>query len=796
MKNRRMKVRTLSALALFSAITFAYADENTLVLQQDPTVVAEAPAQAPSEPGVFKKFFSKIKDAVTPKKEEAKVEEAAVTAPLVVADAGTPIDPSIIETTAEVKKEATPSTGARINLAPTVVTATRMPVNSFDVPVSIDVVEKENISGQGQWAQLLSEPLERVPGISAGNRGGNMAQDVAIQSRGYGARSLFGMRGIRLNVDGFNLTNPDGISNPSNVDLSNVETIEVMRGPFSALYGSSSGGVISLRTKKAPDVTAQVSTNYSVGSYGAHSESVEATGTVKGVQYLLNTQEYKSDGYREHSAVDKKQTTAKIKFSPRAGTDVTLLALYNKIDAQDPLAMKRVGTSVTNTAGTFVEPSVFENPRGSATVATLDNTGKLVENKQLGIAIDHMINDDNLIRVSTVFGERTNSQNLSVSSTSLSSRNSSIARDFYTNEVSWTHGGSIFTKPYKITTGLTYGSVEDKRLDVNGTGTAFTGTVNRDETQKATNFDQFAQGQISILPNVDLHAGARHTEVKYEIQSNINTNSGNLKFDKTVPVAGIIWKATPNLNLYANYGKGFETPVLLELQNTANPTTGAGTSAGPNLALKPSVSDNYEMGAKAFIGANTKVTAAVFQTNTTNEIVNVANGTFPVYNNAGKTSRKGFEATLDSALPYNFNIYGAYTYLDAKFDSDFTPVAGTLVAAGNRMPGSYKSQAFGELAWKYPAFGFTAAVNGKYYSDVMVNDTNLDKADSYTIFGARAGFTQDIKGWKISEYGRVDNITNNDYIASVRINDTNSRAFEPGLPRNYTLGLSASYSFK
>jgi iron complex outermembrane receptor protein len=789
-----MKIRALSTLTLFLSVTSAYADGNTLVLERDPaTIVAEAPA----EPSAFKKFFGKIKDAVLPNKEEVKAQEAVVTAPLVVADATkTSVDPSIVETTLEVKKETTPSTGVRLNLAPTVITATRMPVNSFDVPVSIDVVEKENISGQGQWAQLLSEPLERVPGITAGSRGGNMAQDVAIQTRGFGARSLFGMRGIRLNVDGFNLTNPDGTGNPANVDLTNVDTIEVMRGPFSALYGSSSGGVISLRTKKAPDTLAQLSTNYSVGSYGTHSESVEATGTVKGVQYLLNTQEYHSDGYRENSAADKKQTTAKIKFNIREGTEVTLLALHSKIDAQDPLAMKRNATTVTNANGTFNEYSVFTDPTKSATVAGLVGSSKQTENSQLGISVDHLINENNKIKLSTVFGDRTNAQVISVSGSGPASRQATIARDFYTNEVTWTNSGKVFTKPYQITAGLNYGYVEDKRKDVNGIGTVFAGTVNRDESQKATNFDQFAQGQISITPTIDIHAGTRRTEVKYDIQSSLNpTNSGGLKFEKTVPVAGIIWKATPNLNLYANYGKGFETPTLLEMQYRANPLTGAGTSAGPNLDLKPSVSNNFEIGAKAFVGNNTKVTATLFQTDTTNEIVNVAAGTFLVYGNAGKTSRKGFEATVDSALPYNFNVYGAYSYLDAKFDSDYTPVGGALVAAGNRMPGTYKSTLFGELAWKYPAAGFTAAVTGRYNSDVMAYDTNTDKADSYTIFNARAGFVQNIKGWKLSEFVRVENIADKDYVGTVRINDTQGRSFEPGLPRNYTLGLSASYAF-
>jgi iron complex outermembrane receptor protein len=135
-------------------------------------------------------------------------------------------------------------TNASLIVSPVVVTATRNAQNSFDLPVAIDVVDQKDIR-DGQLQMTLSESLIRVPGITAQNRS-NQSQDPQISSRGFGSRSSFGVRGIRVYVDGIPLTMPDGQGQPGVVDLSIIKSIEVMRGPFSALYGNSSGGVIQM----------------------------------------------------------------------------------------------------------------------------------------------------------------------------------------------------------------------------------------------------------------------------------------------------------------------------------------------------------------------------------------------------------------------------------------------------------------------------------------------------------------------------------------------------------------------
>jgi outer membrane receptor protein involved in Fe transport len=165
------------------------------------------------------------------------------------------------------------------------------------------------------------------------------------------------------------------------------------------------------------------------------------------------------------------------------------------------------------------------------------------------------------------------------------------------------------------------------------------------------------------------------------------------------------------------------------------------------------------------------------------------------YANANKTKRSGAELSVDSRFNNNLSVNLAYTLLNAKFDSDFKNSSGNLIASGNRIPGTYRTQVYGEVVWKYDPLGFHAALEGRYNSKVYVDDFNTDTAPSFTVYNLRAGFNQNAKGWRFSEYLRVENISDKEYIASVRINDTPSRFFEPATDRNYLLGLSASYQF-
>lgn len=679
-----------------------------------------------------------------------------------------------------------------INLAPVVVTATKNAQNSFDLPVAIDVVEKKDIQ-DGQLQMLLSESLIRVPGITAQNRN-NQAQDPQISSRGFGSRSSFGVRGIRVYVDGIPLTMPDGQGQPGIVDLSAIKSIEVMRGPFSALYGNSSGGVIQMLSEDAPK-SLEVGGTVMFGSDNTKRQVLKASGTSENIEYLLDASNFETDSYRDHGAGKKQAATAKFKINFSEDTKLTTLVNWFDQTAQDPLGLDRARAFNSSTRDSVVPAANFAN-----TSVKRDHT-------QIGFNFEHAFDDQNKIVLAPYVGSRSNAQILTTTATAITllttnARLSEIDRDFYGIDAHWDNNGKLSNMPYNFTFGLNYGKQSDARLDTNILTAGVKSAVkNRDEDNIAHNFDQYLQGKLSVLDNVDLHAGVRHTNVQLEVNDKLplnGNNSGTVEYQKTTPVIGVIWKVTPLFNVYANYGKGFETPTFVE---AAFDNVTANVASKPNLTLKAAQSQNYEIGLKAFIADNTQANFNIFKVDTENELVTKQTlAGRSSYQNAGHTQRTGAELSIDSQWAHDISTYFSYTLLNAKFEDPFSTVidaaghTGT-VNAGNKIPGTYKTQVYGEVAWKYSPLGFNTALEGRFNSRVYVNDINSDAAPSYTIFNIRAGFEQNLASWSLKEYVRVENIADKDYIGSVRVNDGNALFFEPGAGRNYLLGLSANYKF-
>ena len=670
-----------------------------------------------------------------------------------------------------------------IYMAPVVVTGTRIEQNSFDLPIAIDVVDLEDIQ-DGQLQMTLSESLIRIPGITAQNRT-QSAQDPQISSRGFGSRSSFGVRGVRVYVDGIPLTMPDGQGQPGVVDLSAIRSIEVLRGPFSALYGNSSGGVIQLFTENAPK-TPEVGATVMFGSYNTTRQILEAAGVADGVEYLLNFSNFESDGYRDNSESDKQQATAKFKFNISDDTKLTTLVNWFDQKAQDPIGLDRARAFNSSTRESVVPAAIFAN-----TSVKRDHT-------QIGFNLEHTFNENNKISLIPYVGTRTNAQILTTTPTAITrattnARLSEIDREFYGMDARWDNNGALGKMPYNISLGLTYGKQTDDRLDTNilQNGNPVN-VLNRREENIASNFDQYIQAKLGITDSVDIHAGARHTKVKLEVNDDLLTlngnNSGSVEYQKTTPVIGAIWKVTPTLNLYTNFGKGFETPTFIE---AAFDSVAMGVASRPNLNLDAAESNNFEVGLKSFIADNTQLNLTLFRITTKNEIItNQTIAGRSTFINANDTKRTGAELSLDSDFNYGISTYFSYSLLNAKFDSDFG-----AIQSGNRIPGTYRSQVYGEVAWKYDALGFNVALEGRHNSKVYVNDRNVDTAPSYTIFNVRAGFEQSLANWSFREYVRVENLFDKEYIGSVRVNDGNALFFEPGADSNYLVGLSARYKF-
>jgi iron complex outermembrane recepter protein len=266
-------------------------------------------------------------------------------------------------------------------------------------------------------------------------------------------------------------------------------------------------------------------------------------------------------------------------------------------------------------------------------------------------------------------------------------------------------------------------------------------------------------------------------------------DSGNVSYSSTSPVVGLLYELTPAVNLYAAAGRGFETPTFAELAYRPD------GSPGLNFNLQASKSHNYEIGAKAFLGQAARVNLAVFQTETEDEIVTALNiGGRSSFTNAAKTRRTGLELAADASFGAGFTGYLAWTYIDAEF-REYSNVFTGQNLSGKKLPGVPKHSLYAELAWRYAPLGFSTALEGRYSSKVYVDDANTAASDSYTTLAVRAGFEQRFGRLRFTEFVRLDNVTDADYVGSVIVNEANQRFYEPAPTRNWFAGVTVGYTF-
>lgn len=676
---------------------------------------------------------------------------------------------------------------------PEVVTsATRTARDSFDLPVAIDSVDRSVIREDRPQVNL-SEALNRVPGIATLNRQ-NYAQDLQISSRGFGARSAFGVRGIRLIADGIPATLPDGQAQASSFNLGSAERIEVMRGPFSSLYGNAGGGVIQLFTADGP-LEPTLSGSLFGGSYRTYKGGLQLGGQSGPFNYILDASRFHTDGYRDHSTTTRDQSNAKFKMPLRSGVLTVLVNTLDQPETQDPLGLTRA--------------QVVANPRQSDAVATTFNTRKSVRQNQIGLVYDVDLGSSDKLQARTYLGDRQVTQYQAIPipvQNVLTSSGAVVDQDFGYEGVGlrWTHNVSEGERPLSFSTGIDYDRLAQHRKGyINNNGVS--GALKRDEDNTVTNTALYAQLEWKFAPRWTASAGARHNRVRFNSKDYFITaanpnDSGSVDYNKTTPVAGIVFNALPAWNLYANIGRGFETPTLIEL---AFRPLGAGT--GLNFALQPATSLHKEIGVKGKVGSSARVNLALFQVDTSNEIVvNANNGGRADFKNASTTRRQGAELSVESYLGAGFEAHLAYTWLDAQFNQSFitnstncvSAVAGVVtVPSGNRLPGVPAYTLFGELVWRHTASGFHTGLEIRSNGKIYVNDLNCASADPNTVASLRAGFEQHGRKWRLSEFVRVDNITDRQYVGSVIIADGNNRFYEPSPGRNYLLGFSAQLSF-
>jgi iron complex outermembrane receptor protein len=656
-----------------------------------------------------------------------------------------------------------------------VVTATRVDQPSLEIPASIDRVYAEELR-EGRPQVNLSESLGRVPGIVVLNRQ-NYAQDLQVSSRGFGARAAFGVRGIRLIADGIPASMPDGQGQAATFDLGTASRIEVLRGPFSSLYGNASGGVINVLTEDGPPVpTAEA--GFHAGSYDTLRGSLKFGWQRETVGYITNVSHFESDGYRDHSAVRRDQLNSKVKLSLSEDTRLTLVGMaLHQPDTQDPLGLTAA--------------QVAQNPRQVVPGAVTFNTRKSIDHDQVGVTLDHALSGVTRLQATAWGGTRDVEQFLAFQGDTPATTSGGVVnldRAFGGGALRLFADASLAGRPLRIATGLEYERMAERRKGfVNNNGVA--GALRRDEDNVVDSTGLYAQGEWRFAARWSAHAGLRTSRVKFESTDDyiVGANpddSGAVDFSATTPVAGLLYRLDAQTSLYANYGRGFETPTFVELAYR-----NAGT--GLNFDLQPSRSRHVEAGVKAVRPGLARVNVAVFDIETRDEIVvDVSSGGRTTFRNAGRTERRGIELGAETLLAGPFEARAAYTWLDAVYAEDF----GTT-AAGNQLPGVPKEQIYFEGAWRYAPWGMRVALELLHRSRVPVNDLNSEFAASFSVVNAVIGFEQRGERWRLNEFLRVDNVGDKSYVGSVIVNDGNGRYYEPAPERNALIGVQAKLQF-
>jgi len=673
-----------------------------------------------------------------------------------------------------------------------VVSGSRVEHASADLSAAIDVVDAQRIH-DGQMRVNLSESLVAVPGLVVQNRQ-NYAQDLQISSRGFGARSAFGVRGVRLIADGIPASMPDGQGQAATFNLDMAERIEVLRGPFSALYGNHSGGVIQLFTKEgqgAPSVELSVA----AGSDNARKVDLNAQGKTGGVGYVLDASRFETDGFRNHSAATRDQSFAKITVNPSDTSKLTLVANgLHQGDTQDALGVTWATFQRDPRAGE-TDPNDPQTPK--RTFAERYNTRKSIDHQQIGATFEQSFGADRL-HVTAYGGNRQVVQYQAFSKAFQAPVTHSggvvdFDRDFRGVDVNWLNVSQVAGGKLSTTFGLDYGYSSDARQGFeNFIGTTFgvKGALRRDEEDIVSSLDPYVQTEWQSGP-WQLSAGLRHSRMEIEVKDHFivagnGNDSGKVNYSHTTPVLGALYKISPALHVYASAARGFEAPTLNELFYSSS-------TGGFNFNLKPAQSTHLETGVKALVGAS-RANLAVFQARTTDELVvdgaNSGNGR-TAYKNASKTLRQGVELSLDSAWRHGFTTRLALTGLRAVYDQSFGSVL-----EGSRLPGVPNANAFAELAWKdaseHVGAGLEAIASGKAYAE----DSNVERpAPGYAVVNARVQLKQELGNWHFKQFARLNNLFDRTYVGSLIIGDSNKRFYEAAPGRNWMLGASAQYVF-
>ncbi|MBA3316787.1 MAG: TonB-dependent receptor, partial [Gemmatimonadales bacterium] len=650
------------------------------------------------------------------------------------------------------------------------VTVTRSPEPLARVPFAVGVLSRNDLV-RGQPTLGIDEALNNLPGVVVSNRY-NFSLDQRISIRGFGSRSNFGVRGLKILVDGIPQTLPDGQSQLSNVDFADLERAEVLRGASSSLYGNASGGVIAFQTQKAdPGPFAQRirlqggdGKRPGDGFYKWQSWTSGRSGPVSGT---LSVSQFKADGFRQHSAAEFRQLNAGGEWVASGSTIATMrLSLADSPEAENPGALTRA--------------EYLANPDSAAANNLIRGADKDVQQHQLSVGVRHFDAAGNEYAVSA-FGLLRDLENPLAAPPDVGGGPTNgtyvrIDRQVAGLRLSTVRAlGGVEDSP-RLTAGLDLQRMRDDRENLVSDGGAPTDNLFLDQREKVTELGPFAQVQWSPNERLLVSGGARFDWVQFDLADRFvsdGDDSGDRSMSALSGNLGASWSFDQRFVPYVNVSTSFETPTTTELVNQPDGSGGFNSELGPQRAV------NYEVGARGQPVPEVTYSMAVFLGRVSDAIVQQEEvGGRAFFRNAQKTHNDGAEVGLSVSPVSGFTLNAAYTYARYRFVEQ--PEGSGL--DGNRLPG------VPEHFWR---FGLRTALAAGLYLDadhtlnssVASDDANTPQGvvDSWGagVTNLRVGWQGDVGAVQLSPFVGLNNLWDRRYIGSVTLNGVFGRVFEP-----------------
>ncbi len=648
-------------------------------------------------------------------------------------------------------------------LGPIVITPTIVEKISDEKPAAISVIGQAEIQ-LGSEQLGLDESLGRVPGLFTLNRY-NFAQDLRLSIRGFGARSSFGIRGIKVIVDGIPETLPDGQGSVDGIDIGSASQITVIRSPSSSLYGNASGGVILIESERGPMIPfAEARATF--GDYNFKKQQLKTGGDTGKLNYLLNLSDTTIDGYRDHSKFENNQLNTRLEA--RLSTTSSLLTTIHHTDqpaADDP--------------GGLTSAEAASDPTQARAQNLSFDAGEELKQTRIGLLYKTSLSENHDLEARIYNTDRDFSNKLPFQNGGIVK----LDRDFYGIGVKYTVEGDLGDKPNRLLVGIDFDRQDDDRSRFDNLQ-GVTGAQTFKQNELVTSLGAFLQNETKLSDIAELTVGIRYDEVRFNVNDQFladGDDSGDINFDQVSPMVGISIRRSSNTHLYATISSAFETPTTTEF---ANPDGG-----GFNQSLEAQESINYEIGIKTKTSSY-RFEAALFHIDIDNELTPFELPAQPgriFFENAGSSSRNGLELSYTRQLAEQLRLSMAYTYSDFTFDR-FTDTNGNEFD-GNHSPGIPQDLLYLDFSW-FGDSGFYAKWDVTYTGEIYADNANQISVESSTVSNLRLGHNVFYDDWEVASFLGVNNLFDEDYNDNIRINAFGGRYFEPAPERNAYIGIT------